>query len=673
MRKGNPNAQSTSAVIGIARKRTIKSSFDGVRGILEKLVVIDPSAIAELNEFKLFEKNISALGPKNVPLNKINEYIGSGKILFDKIKNRIHGLQSIDPIQTLFSEHSKLKLSVDKVNDHPPVTKKAIQDSHSSYSEITQSLGEIRICISNNSFEESRRKLKKLKTDILHKYESFFRLSQIPRNWKSTVIEECRENIDHILACIDIMSGEIPLNPENDFDSILEYISSIQIHKEQNPIIPPSQLKQKPLELDKKIVPKSRSLTPRVQSTNIMRKPTIPITPRRVPQTPTKIVSGKEHEKNIKKNPHPVPSLAESVSKLPYIKNDVSMESDNEQVIKVVSKMNKVSVSQSPTLMHLHRDLNGIELSECDNHEKEFSISNCSRELSEIEKKLYSYKFLKNAGEKHKLFSQQIKGLKSEMNSPSVPDKKGFYIRLLYDVSKIEDEIAQSKSTKPLSKRIIIISRDILSFTQRIQNLLRGEKADDLPIEDQYERIINKVEEMYQAAIAENQEKIALNIELSLQCLNQIKPGVLKISRNNSVDISFDQAIAENNELKQDLKRFKNNLSLMNETRTDDSIINTVQLEGMTHEQLVNSCQKMFSDLKKTRMSYQKVYENIQESSKKLMNDRTQVLSELKLTNNRLILLSKSPKTPSTIDEMNKLTKYQSELIDKVNSMVLPK
>jgi hypothetical protein len=62
----------------------------------------------------------------------------------------------------------------------------------------------IRLLLSRGEYDPLTGQLRQLRAAISHKYESFFRVSQIDKSWKALVIEECRRYLDRSLGLLEL-------------------------------------------------------------------------------------------------------------------------------------------------------------------------------------------------------------------------------------------------------------------------------------------------------------------------------------------------------------------------------------------------------------------------------------------------------------------------------------
>jgi hypothetical protein len=108
-------------------------------------------------------------------------------------------INSIDLIDLMSSEFESFERIIDRVNDKPPSTGKLSKEHRKAHKHITASIKAAWNHLADEKFEQFQSELRTLHNDIFHQYEPFFRLSQIDRAWKTTVVDECRRSLECLI------------------------------------------------------------------------------------------------------------------------------------------------------------------------------------------------------------------------------------------------------------------------------------------------------------------------------------------------------------------------------------------------------------------------------------------------------------------------------------------
>ena len=123
---------------------------------------------------------------------------------FQKINSElptaIDKVNSADLVQLTTSTFDKFSYILSKVNANPPSTPALGKEHRCAYKSITDTVVAAKAAFANKDMEGMRQQLGTLKHDLSHQYDPFFRLSQIDKAWRVTIVDECRQLIDKIIS-----------------------------------------------------------------------------------------------------------------------------------------------------------------------------------------------------------------------------------------------------------------------------------------------------------------------------------------------------------------------------------------------------------------------------------------------------------------------------------------
>ena len=123
-----------------------------------------------------------------------------------QIINAIQKIESSDGQKIINKQIQKLQTSIDRVSQSPPSTPKAQAESNELYLSLQEQINKIIQDIATND-SNSKEDILVLRNDLSHKYEFFFKSSQISKTWKRTVIDDCKLCLDKIICYLDFPSG----------------------------------------------------------------------------------------------------------------------------------------------------------------------------------------------------------------------------------------------------------------------------------------------------------------------------------------------------------------------------------------------------------------------------------------------------------------------------------
>ncbi|OHS98703.1 hypothetical protein TRFO_08679 [Tritrichomonas foetus] len=146
---------------------------------------------------------------------------------FSQIKTTLGNFGNSDRLSLIATQFGKLQSAIDKVSQSPPTTPKAQKESNELYS-MLQSQIDQSMDLVNLDFQKAKESVQLLRDDMVHRYEQFFKLSQINKNWKRTVCDECRTCLDKILCYLDFPNGtdiQLPIDPNEISKEFKELLS----------------------------------------------------------------------------------------------------------------------------------------------------------------------------------------------------------------------------------------------------------------------------------------------------------------------------------------------------------------------------------------------------------------------------------------------------------------
>ena len=196
-----------------------KEYFSVLKSFINHLSLISTSSFGLLTTIQSIEKSVQVMlseSPKRaIPVYKQAREINENLTNFsESLSKKIKLAKELDSQQLIKDEHAKILNAIQKLAEHPPTTSKSKRESKAAAKEIFGTLDDIFESIKNNDKEAAKNKLNDLKKDFLHKYESFFRLSQIPKQEKSILPDACRFSVDRIVALLDYDAESLSIPEE---------------------------------------------------------------------------------------------------------------------------------------------------------------------------------------------------------------------------------------------------------------------------------------------------------------------------------------------------------------------------------------------------------------------------------------------------------------------------
>ena len=117
-----------------------------------------------------------------------------------ELATAIDKVNSADLVQLTTNAFDKFSYILSKVNANPPSMPALGKEHRSAYKSITETVVAAKAAFANEDMEGMRQQLGTLKHDLSHQYDAFFRLSQIDKAWRVTIVDECRQLIDKIIS-----------------------------------------------------------------------------------------------------------------------------------------------------------------------------------------------------------------------------------------------------------------------------------------------------------------------------------------------------------------------------------------------------------------------------------------------------------------------------------------
>lgn len=466
----------TSPLSGRLRSRMMQASFESLKSFVNQISLLETSAVGLLTSLNSIEKAFNQLSDTNiraVPVYKqAREILTHFNQFTETLKSKVEQAKTQDVNKSLTSEIDNLNNIIINVTNHPPTTSRAQRESKTHSKEILASLSDVSDNISKQNTVQARKLLRKLKSDLIHKYEPFFRLSQLSKSSKTSVSDDCRFSIDRIIALLDFSST--PLTIPDSLDQI--NIKLIELSK-------------RPENIDTKSRPSSRSSAHRPVS-----KPK-PILQLEEKQKPTRSLSQPTFPEVAAKSHHPSTKRIAAIPSLKGISLKPRRTSmSNKNILPIIQTVNNLPKTppdeednrpkseRSPSIKKLEKTLEKMESSdESENNDKKLTkdknaISNsqflltkeCAEAIQELEPKLLRHLSAINSHDILSQFIQQLSLIQQSIQSgnPEIDQ----LLRLNFLICQLEDEITEAKESEKYDDTIVKAKQMIESMEQELSS-----------------------------------------------------------------------------------------------------------------------------------------------------------------------------------------------------------
>lgn len=531
----------------------IQESLTSLCDIIQKFQGIDT---------EIFElvANINSLSRDISSRKQTKSTVSDLQTQFHTITANINGIvdkiNSADLVELTTREFDRLSSILAKVNANPPSTPTLGKEHRSTYKCISNTVISAKASFAEENMNSMSSQLLTLKHDLSHEYEPFFRLSQIDKAWRLTIIDECRQIIDKIVDFSNMWNdiGTVRLQPLIDDINRLfetwkkESATSLKRRSPSASLIPrPSSLRTL-ASSEKKLLDRTdkEPHTPR-------RSGRIPVSTRsksatryshkktsfdietdfsmttREPRTPgseTKVrqsgITPPRARRSVVDLGKTVPIKVVPLLKSPRI-NHTLVEDDMSSSDDEFMRANQEMTYQSPTLNRLATDLAEIQA----------ESSSPASEWHEIEAKFA--KHIAALGT-NPLFGKLLSQIRA-MGKRSRVD----YADLKELMQEIEQKVLTSKPIFEVEQRLDDVSHAIARFCSEGSEEINMDTLTDM------QKRLEAVKEQCEKAAWETQLK-----ELRVELL-RVHEVATKFASHNNTELELDNISAENIKLRQQL------------------------------------------------------------------------------------------------------------------------
>lgn len=195
---------------------SIADDFDEIRQFLKEMSLLDSKCSGLITLLDNIEKNVEqikrAIKARAADANKI---VKDTDALLSKFHDstilKVNSINKIDPIVVFERESHEVLAKVRKVSKAPPSSSRDAKDFKQYSNEITDMVESGINRFNRKHYDEAHSIFKKLKGNIVRRYETFFKLAQIPSSFKSTVTGEFKISVDRLVVACNLMIRKLKI------------------------------------------------------------------------------------------------------------------------------------------------------------------------------------------------------------------------------------------------------------------------------------------------------------------------------------------------------------------------------------------------------------------------------------------------------------------------------
>jgi hypothetical protein len=231
----------SNAHLPSAKLTMAQTLYAGLLTLLRRFDFIDPSVAQTTAAVGALSADITALTQGEARTGRFPARDLESRLLQlrQPIREAIDKVNRSDLIDLASGAFEAFEHILEDVNDKPPSSHSLLRDHRAAYKHLTSSIREARNHLADDEFDLLKTKLQVLRADVSHQYESFFRLSQIDKSRKITIVDESRRCLDKLLGCGEVWSeiGEVPFPPQ--FDELAAMIHQLCPKRQPSPSMIP--------------------------------------------------------------------------------------------------------------------------------------------------------------------------------------------------------------------------------------------------------------------------------------------------------------------------------------------------------------------------------------------------------------------------------------------------
>ena len=185
-------------------KQTIKA-LNSLSNYLSRFEQIDQTIFETSTSLNSFICDLLSFTQANsASREESTEYIKRWAIIRNQLANNIITINNSKISEKIDEDFVKLNSIINQVEQAPPSSQKGQKDSKMMLKTIKTALNSARDSSNKKQYDKLKAQMQNFRSDLSHQYESFFRISQIDKSWKETIIDECKRIIDRIISFCDI-------------------------------------------------------------------------------------------------------------------------------------------------------------------------------------------------------------------------------------------------------------------------------------------------------------------------------------------------------------------------------------------------------------------------------------------------------------------------------------
>ncbi|OHS99652.1 hypothetical protein TRFO_08275 [Tritrichomonas foetus] len=188
----------------ISKTKKLQKALNSLATYIHRFELVDLTIFETGTSLNSFICDFLAFSQTRTNKSDVSVYQNRWATIKIQLSNSIITINNSQISQKIEEEFNRFSALVSQVDSNPPSSQKLARDSKMMYKNINSAILAARDSLNKKQFDKLKAQSQNLRSDISHQYEAFFRLSQIDKEWKATIVEDCRRMLDKVISFCDI-------------------------------------------------------------------------------------------------------------------------------------------------------------------------------------------------------------------------------------------------------------------------------------------------------------------------------------------------------------------------------------------------------------------------------------------------------------------------------------
>lgn len=189
---------------GISKPKKLQKSLNSLTTFLTRFDQVDHTifeTVTTLNSFICDILNSTQKHPSHV---NYTEFLNTWTKIKTQLSNNIITLNNTQMTTLIEKELNAFMSIINQVESNPPTSQKQQRDSKTIAKGISNVINSAKESSRRKQFDKLKIQMQNLRNDLSFQYEPFFKFSQINKEWKNTIVDDCRRSLDKVINFCDV-------------------------------------------------------------------------------------------------------------------------------------------------------------------------------------------------------------------------------------------------------------------------------------------------------------------------------------------------------------------------------------------------------------------------------------------------------------------------------------